>query len=294
MVKKLAGVVLIWIACSFFAAQAPTNNRRVLVRRYREGEKLSYQMKGINQAWHYSIQADGAVKRDPTGPFFEEYRWSDLISDHQEVPLSAASLNFREQVSLDPNYKLAFPSLSQVDHRLVGPITDFLTFYADLRLVIKADSLTNPGDHFYVKRGTPNSWADGNYVLIGEDSIDFDLSLKDVNRPENTATILIRHVPPEKPDIRLPAEWMRKRVADTANNFVQVQRTKDGKYLAAVGKETFEVELRVSLGDGKILSGKMDNPVETIKRECMDAALTTCGDPAANSIRRQVQIFLKP
>jgi hypothetical protein len=294
MVKKLAGVVLICSASSFFAAQNPTNDSSVLLRRYREGEKLSYQMKGINQAWHYTIQADGAVKRDSAGTFFEEYRWSSLISDHQKVSLSPASLNFREQLSLDPNYKLAFPSLSQVDHRLVGPITDFLTFYADLRLVIKADRLTNPGDHFYVKRGTPNSWADGNYVLIGEDSIDFDLSLKDINRPENTATILIRHVPPEKPDIRLPAEWMRKSVADTANNFVQVQRTKDGKYLAAVGKETFEVELRVSLSDGKILSGKMDNPVETMERECMDAALTMCGDPRANSIRRQVQIFLKP
>jgi len=58
-----------------------------------------------------------------------------------------------------------------------------------------------------------------------------------------------------------------------------VERTKNEKYLAAVGKETFDVEIRLSLADGMILSGTLDNPVETIKRECEDAALTKCGDP---------------
>jgi hypothetical protein len=100
-------------------------------------------------------------------------------------------------------------------------------------------------------------------------------------------------VAPEKPEIRLPADWMTKSVADTPNNWVQVTKTKAGKYLAAVGKETFDVEISVSLADGKILSGTIDNPVETTERECEDAALTKCGDPKPRGIRRQIEISLE-
>jgi hypothetical protein len=283
---------LICGGCSLLAAQALTSDQNVLLRRYREGEKLTYHMKGMNEDRHYEIQADGVVKRDSAGVYFEEYHWSNLISDNQKVSLSPASLDFRQQVTLDPNQRFSFPNLSDVDHRLVGPITDLMTFYVDVWLAVKTGQLDNAGDHFYVKRGTPNSWADGNDVLIGEDSIDFDLSLEEVNRSDDTATILIRHVPPERPEIKLPADWMHKPVAGTANNWVQVQKVKDGKYLAAVGKETFDVEIKLSLLDGKILSGKMDNPVETVERECTDVVLAMCGDPTPHLIRRQIEISL--
>jgi hypothetical protein len=167
-----------------------------------------------------------------------------------------------------------------------------MTFYADLWLAQKIGKLVHAGDHFYFKRSIPNSWADGNYVLIGEDSIDFDFTFKDVNRSENIATLIVRHVPPDNPGVRIPADWMRKPVAATPNNWVQVQRTKNGKYLAAVGEETFDVEMKLSLIDGKILSGRIDNPVETIERECEDASLTKCSDPRHHLIRRQIQISL--
>jgi hypothetical protein len=70
-------------------------------------------------------------------------------------------------------------------------------------------------------------------------------------------------------------------------------REKNGKYLAAVGKETFDVEIRLSLTDGKILSATLDNPVETIERECLDATLTGCSDPQPHSIRRQIEITVE-
>jgi hypothetical protein len=79
-----------------------------------------------------------------------------------------------------------------------------MTFYVDLWLAVKTGKLIHAGDHFYFKRGTPNSWADGNSVLTGEDSIDFDFSLKEINRSDNTATLIIRRVPPENPEIRHP------------------------------------------------------------------------------------------
>ena len=87
---------------------------------------------------------------------------------------------------------------------------------------------------------------------------------------------------------------MHKPVGDTANNWVQVQKMENGKYLAAVGKETFDVAIKVSLADGKILSGSIDNPVETIERECTDAALSACSDPKPHTIRRQIAIYLEP
>ena len=85
-----------------------------------------------------------------------------------------------------------------------------------------------------------------------------DLTLKDVNRSENTVILLIRHVPPEKPEVRLPADWMRKPVVAVANNWAQVQKVDNGKYLFAVGKETFDDEIKMSLVDGKIMSGSIN------------------------------------
>jgi len=291
MVKTLAVILLTCVGSSLLVAQAPPAGNSVLLRHYREGEKLTYHMKGINEDWRYEIQADGIVKKDSAGTYFEEYRWSNLISDNQKTVLSPASLDFRQQLTLDPNHNSAFPNLSQVDPRLIGPITDLMNFYVDLRLAVRSGKLAHPGDHFYFKRSAPNSWADGTRVLVGEDAIDFDLTLKDVSRSANTATLVVRHVPPEKPEMRFTADWMHKPVADTANNWVQVRKTKNGKYLAAVGKETFDVEIKVSLVDGEILSGTLDNPVDTIERECEDAALTKCSDPRPHPIRRKIEIL---
>lgn len=277
------------------AAQDPSPNSTLLARRYQEGEKLSYRMKGLNEQWRYEVDADGIVKKAPDGTYFEDFGWSHLVSDGKESALSPATQSLRQDLTLDTRRTPGFPNLSQADPRLVGPLTDMLTFYVDVRLAIKNGKLAKAGDHFYFKRGTPASWADGNYVLVGESSIDFDITLKEVNQAKNTATLLARHVPPEKPEVRLPAEWMHKPVADTANNWVLVQkRGKDkDKYLAAVGKEIFNDEIVLSLTDGKILSATMDNPVQTVERECSDAALTQCGDPQPHLIRRQVEISLR-
>jgi len=108
------------------------------------------------------------------------------------------------------------------------------------------------------------------------------------------ATILVRHVPPEKPDIAVPAEWMHAPVVGTPNNWVQIEKTKDGKYIGAVGKETFDVELKVSLADGRIVSATQDNPVITIERECTDVALTSCSEPKPHNIMRHIEIALVP
>ncbi len=66
---------------------------------------------------------------------------------------------------------------------------------------------------------------------------------------------------------------MSQPVSDTPNNWVQVQKS-EGKFIASVGKETFEDRVELSLRDGKILSASLDNPVQSLERECLDALLT--------------------
>lgn len=291
--KTLITMLLLLGSSAVVAAQAVPADHNPLLRRYREGETLTYQMEATNDGRRYQAQADGIVKKASDGTYYEEYQWSNLVLSGKPSPLTPTGVNFVQQVTLDPNHHVSFPNLSQADPRLIGPALDLLTFYTDLWLVEKTGKLQRAGDHFYFKRSTPNSWADGHYVLLGEDSIDFDLTLKDINPSDNTATLLVQHVPPPQPEVRYAAEWMRKPVADTPNNWVQIEKTKDGKYLAAMGKETFDVVMTLSLSDGKILSATMDNPVHTMERECSDAALTECGESKSHVIKREIEISLQ-
>lgn len=289
MIKSFISALLICAAARVLVAQSSSG---VLARRYVEGEKLTYHMTGINENWRYEIKADGIVKKAPDGTYFEEYGWSDMISDGKKFPLPPSSANFRQEVSLDPNHKPSFPNLGQVHPALIGPLTDFLNFYVDVWMAVKTGKLTKKGDHVYVKNGVPSPWADGVHVLRGESSIDFDFTLQDINQADGTITLLARHVPPEKQQISMPAEWMNQPVADTPNNWMELEKTNDGKFIGAVGKEIFNVEIKLSLADGKILSVVMDNPVQTIERECADQALTNCGDPKPHLIKRQIEMSL--
>lgn len=266
--------------------QAASADSGLLSRHYRGGEKLSYDMKGTyderGSVQSYEARADGVVKKDVAGNFYEEYQWSDLSWNGHPVPIPAANAQFRQIVSLDPGAKGSFPvhppDVRRAPPGLIGPILDFMTFYVDLGMAIR-HGLGHAGDHVYVKFGRPVSWAAGEGAVLGESSIDFDITLQDVDRSTNTATLLVRHVPPSESQVQLPAEWMRTPVVDTPNNWVSVTKSASGKYVAAVGKETFDVLIRTSLTDGRILSATMDNPVEVLERECDDAALTICGAP---------------
>lgn len=263
-----------------------------LMRRYRLGETLSYVMKGVNQGRRYEARANGIVKRDPAGTFYEEFRWSDLAINGKTATLPSANDNFRQLVSLAPDYNMSLPDFGQVPE-LIGPVLDFLTFYVDLQLAARQGTLIKRGDHAIVKVGGANSWADGRYIVLGEDSLDFDLTLESVSQSDGVAVLSVTHVPPDKPGIKLPADWMTKPVSDTPNNWVEVHKNDRGMYVAAVGKETFDVRIKVSLSDGKILSATMENPVETIERECSDAALQQCGEAKPNHILRQIEMHLE-
>jgi hypothetical protein len=266
-----------------------------LIRRYREGEKLLYRMTATDHAkdrvTHYEARAAGEVRKDSAGTFFEEYAWSDLRINDERVTLPPASLKFRQRLSLAPSYRLAIPDLSRIHPGLVGPVVDLLTFYADVQLAMREPALAQPGDHVYVNDGNPNSWADGSRILTGEDAIDFDITVADMNLTDSVVTLVVRHVPPARPAITLKAPWMRVPVERSPNNWVQVSRRDSGEFVASVGKETFVASIRLSLADGKVLTATLDNQVDVLERECRDSSLTVCGDPVRYQIRRRIEIY---
>lgn len=262
----------------------------LLARKYVDGERVEYVMKTENNGIASQVQIDGVVRKTPDGRFVDECSFSNLIVSGKPRALAESAQALRAQVSLDgKSAPFTPPDLSQAPN-LVGPVTDLLTFYADLFLVMHKGNLRRAGDHVYVPNDVIASWADGTFVLIGEGAIDFDISLKAVDG--GVATIVVKHVPSRGLKIKIPAEWMRAPVADTPNNHVQVRRTKEG-YRASIGKETFDVELRVAVADGRILSASMSNPVTKITRDCIDAALTQCDESRPDPVFRRIEMVLQ-
>jgi hypothetical protein len=299
LVRTIGMILRIAAACIFLSAgawtvsgQAPSAPANPLHREYHTGEKLVYRMNAVNENWKYSLEANGVVKND--GRLYEEYQWTGMESGGQPVALAVTTADWRQRLTLDPGENPSVPDLSKVDPKLIGPVTDMMTFYADLWLANKLGQLKKAGDHFYFRNPMPpSSWADGTRVLLGEDAIDFDMTLKSVDAGAGTAVLEVKHVPPNDSPLPLKAEWMKVPVGSGANNWVEVVRTAEGKYQAGVGEETFTVEITVSLADGRIVSATMDNPVKTIERLCEDEALTKCGDVKPHAILRKIEISLE-
>lgn len=257
-----------------------------LQRRYIEGAVSHYVMTGDNDGWQYTIQAADIVKRGTNGRYYEEIGWSDLTSNDRQV-LSPASLAFRQTVSLDdPASYMNVPNLANVQPVLIGPITDTLTLYSDLLLAMQG-KLVQPGQTAYIPRTTPNSWADGQRILLGQDVVDFSLKVETVNPPEHTETILIQHVPPPALHVQLPAKWMQEPTSAKPSNFVQVSKQDDG-FIAEMGKETFDVRLVVDTRDGHMLSATMHNPVLLTTRKCTDRELSQCAPETSKTTLREI------
>jgi hypothetical protein len=277
------------------AAAAP---QATLARHYQDGEKIAYTINGFNQARSkttaYEARAEGTVRKDASGAFVEDLAWTDLNVNDEQVRLSAGSRAFHEPLSLAPGTKLSLPSLAGVQPALLDPISDLLAFYADLKIAMNQHTLTHAGDHAYVPYGAPVSWADGKHVILGQDAVDFDVTLQSIDPATQIATLVIRHVPPVQPQIKLAAPWMSERVGNSANNWVQVEKAADGKYIAAAGQETFEVRIRIAIATGRIVSATLDNPVTVSERACTDAALTACGAPERYTLGRQISLRADP
>lgn len=265
---------------------------RLLSRRYVDGERLHYLMKAINDKTPYEVRITATTKKGSGAGFVEEFAWTGMIVNGAPRELAAAAQAFRLTVTLEGGAPFEPPDLSKAP-AIIGPVTDLLTFYADLFLAMHQGALKKAGDRFYFESPSTASWADGTHVVLGQDHIDFDITLMSIDSAANTATLLIKHVPPPAPKISLPATWMRARVADTPNNWVQVRKTPAG-FDASVGKETFDVTMSIDVASGKILSAAMENPVTKVTRTCSDAALTQCDEARPTPLLRRIELSLVP
>ncbi len=249
-------------------------------------------MTGLNQGRdktvRYSADATGSVKKDDQGNLVEELTWSNLERDGTKVIDLKPGLV--QKLCLIPQTPVVIPNLATADSRLIGPITDLLTFYVDLQLAAGLKGLKKRGDRVYFPHGTPSSWADGQVVLLGQDSIDFEISIKSIDRKRHYESILVRHVPPPTLHLALAADWMKTPIDKAPNNWVEVVKAPNGKYMASVGKETFDVEMKVSLDDGRILSAKEDNSIEVEERTCSDPELQHPGSAIRYRIFRHIEI----
>ena len=268
-----------------------------LARKYQEDEPIAYDIRATHRGRaaesQYTAKVRGLVRRDAAGIFHEELAWGDLQADGQPIPLPAEAERFRQRVSLDPRAPLRVPRLAEIHPALAGPVFDLVNFYGDLKLAARTPGLAKPGDKVRIPHNRANSWADGRNVLVGEDALDFEISLDAIEAGK--ATITVRHVPPENPAINLSAEWMNERVVPSAaNNWTQLGRYPQGKYTAAVGVETIEVKLVVDTGSGRIVSGTLTNPVEIVERECEDLEARRCGEPVRRSLMRRIELTAKP
>ena len=280
------------LSTSAVIAQKTSNDLGGLQRRYTEGAVSHYVMTGNNDGREYTIRATDTVKRGPDGRFYEEIGWSDYVSNTPQA-LEPASLALRQTVSLDdPVSYMKVPNLAGIQPALIGPITDTLTFYSDLLLAIKS-KLTNKGQKAYVSRSAPNSWADGQRILLGQDVVDFSLTVLSVSPTDHIETLLVRHLPPPALHIQQPAKWMEDGHPATPNNFVQVSKEQDG-FVAETGRETFDVQLMIDSRDGRILSATMHNPVLLRTRTCKDRELTQSGSETPRSILREITFRLVP
>ena len=305
-VASLMPAAILIAGCASPGSSSTTTDRSStpLTRHYVEGETIRYLMTGVNEGREYTInymaEAEALVQRDDQGRFVEEFRWTRLVVAGQEVPLDEASADFRQRLSLDQNYEMVPPrpgEISGINPMLIGPVFDLMTFYVDLHPSLHQGRLVEAGDSVYVEHGQPNSWADGTNTLVGEDCIDFELTLEGVS--ERAAQLRVRHVPPQETSIKLPAAWMQERVnPKTANNWVQVQRDVGDSgvegYIAAAGHEVFDVVIEVERPSGRIVSATMDNPVDVVHRHCTDAALEDCGEEEKYRIRRQIELRRVP
>jgi hypothetical protein len=263
---------------------------------YSEGQELAYRISSSNRrptgTATYEATARGVVERDAAGRFRETYAWKSLSLNGRETVLDLAASSLRQVVSLAPDHALALPDLSKTHPGLIGPMTDLMTFYADVWLALREPELQRAGGRAFVAHKRANSWADGSRTLLGQDAVDFEIVLERIDVEGGDATLIVRHVPPKTTAIAIPAEWMREPVADAPNNWVQVVRTQGGKYRAAVGKETFDVEVHLRVADARIVSAVMRNPVDVLERECVDEALAQCEAPTRYQILRQVELQL--
>jgi len=258
-------------------------------------------MLGLNDGRRYLAESEHTVKKQSTGEFFEEITWKRIVRDGKEIDLSKLS-DFRQILSLDENFISPLPNLAQIPAEilpyLVGPIFDLMTFYVDTNPILFREKLSDieKGLSVYIPFSKPASWADGSRVLMGEDCIDFNVSLSGT---DSLFALRVEHVgPPLKTCVSLPETWMASPLKSRPNNWVQVTKSLDEHFVVQWGYEYFDTHIYLDPKSGFILSAEMYNPVDIKSRTCREIqsvngkiiSIKECGEISTGHIFRSISI----
>jgi hypothetical protein len=193
MTRQWTALLAVTVALVRMAAQDAPQAERLLARRYVEGDRTHYLMKAQNDGSTYEVRITATTTKTSGGRFAEEFVWSNMMANDAPRTLPATSQAFRLAVTLEGGVPFETPDLSKAPG-LIGPVTDLMTFYADLFLAMHQGALLKAGDHLYFPSPITASWADGTVVMLGEDHVDFDITLTAVDTATGIATLLIKHV----------------------------------------------------------------------------------------------------
>ncbi len=142
-----------------------------------------------------------------------------------------------------------------------------------------------------INYGIPAIWDNGH----GKTCIDFDISLEKLNADSDFMTVKVSHVPPKTACVDLPAMWMQTPINYNLepNNVVNIQPRTDSLFNITVGSERIDVELKVELSTGKILSGHLVDSLDLEERLCTDDKGQSCGDARRYKQARRTSIQSK-
>ena len=113
--KYSFAALAVLLASTLVSAQMTAPGSGPLTRHYRDGITLTYHMTATNEEWHYTADASGTTKKTASGSYIEDFRWIGMTSNGQPITLAAEMAQFRQPLSLDPNWTPSMPDLSKVD-----------------------------------------------------------------------------------------------------------------------------------------------------------------------------------
>ena len=291
MIRSLASALIVAVAPAI-AGQSSSVLNPLLARHDAVGRAIAYQMHATNQhgerVSRYDADASGTMVRDSAGHQIDALVWRRLVVDGVEQQLPASGAAVEQRLGFAPGFLIP-PDVAHTDPRLTGPVLDLFTFYVDWWLAARSPTLQRPGDHVHVPGRGSNSWANGPAVMVAADAVDFDVTLISLDSSTHRAVIDVQHLPPDSARVRMPAEWMDGRLGIEPNNWAEVE-ARDGAFVAAVGRETFDDRIVIDLTNGQIVSAAMDNPVEVLEQRCTDRELKQCGAPNRYRIVRRIEV----
>ena len=286
----LVGAVLVFVGCAQAQQDAPYSYERV----YEVGGEDEYVMVTVTTHNDGPPQSEMSWSThtnvfDPVPG--EEMRWTRLETRPWEEDLIDGSEFARAQpphrLSLYGDGDISLPPIS--DAAVTGAITDLITFWAGLSLMLDQDALHAEGDVFHRPEAVTGDWADGRSVIYGEDCTIVTMTLVELERRQ--VRLKLEFLAPETACLEFPNAVFNTPVREgQLNNFSQIRQDDTG-FAPMWGLETYTVEVPVDRASGRLKHGRLTNTLDLQMAGGCDEALEACQYQMSFLIERTVSIL---